>query len=174
MKTLIYIILFLLLMQVFPAQAQSQEQPVVYRGLVNIKQNKAEVVDGVLQLDMNIMLSGLPVGRYQTLTLTPVLRSGSNSLPLAPIRINGINKQKMYERTIAFQGKQVANGDAYIVLKCDPTLLQEVSYKKEVSFQPWMKDAELILVGELNNYDDIPVKTYTDVLTDHLYITPKE
>ena len=37
-----------------------------------------------------------------------------------------------------------------------------------------MEEAELILVGELNNYDGIPVQTYTNVLTDHLYIQKVE
>ena len=75
---------------------------------------------------------------------------------------------------VAFEGKQVADGDAYVVLKSNPTLLQEVSYKKEFSFQPWMEEAELILVGELNNYDGIPVQTYTNILTDHFYIQMAE
>lgn len=172
MKTPVYIFLFLLIMQLFPTQLQSQTQAqaTVYNGLVNIKQNKAEVVDGLLTLDMNILLSGVSVGRYQTLSLVPVLRNGNNLLRLSPIRINGANKQKMYERTIAFEGKRVADGDAYVVLKSNPGLLQEISYKKEISFQPWMEEAELILLGELNNYDDIPIQTYKDVLTDRLYI----
>ena len=33
-----------------------------------------------------------------------------------------------------------------------------------------MENAELILLGELTDYDDIPVQTYTNVLTDRLYI----
>ena len=176
MKTPVYIFLFLLIMQLCPMQLQSQTQAqaTVYNGLVNIKQNKAEVEHGRLKLDMDLLLSGVSVGRYQTLLLTPVLRQGNNSFRLAPIRINGANKQKMYERMVGFEGKQVADGDAYVVLKSNPTLLQEVSYKKEFSFQPWMEEAELILVGELNNYDGIPVQTYTNILTDHFYIQMAE
>lgn len=172
MKTPVYIFLFLLIMQLFPTQSQSQvqAQATVYNGLVNIKQNKAEMSDGLLTLEMDILLSGVSVGRYQTLLLVPVLRNGDHALRLPPVRINGANKQKMYERKIAFEGKQAADGNAYVVLQSNPTLLQEVSYKKEISFQPWMAEAELILLGELNNYDDIPVRTYKDVLTDRLYI----
>lgn len=172
MKTAVYISLFLAAMLLFPAGAISQVQTKlsVYNGQVNIKQNKAEVTDGLLSLDMDILLSGLSVGRYQSLELTPVLRSGNRSLRMPSIRINGANKQKMYERTIAFEGKQVADGNAYIVLKCAPTLLQEIKYKNEFSFQPWMDEAELVLVGELSNYEGLPVQTYTNVLTDHLHI----
>ena len=76
----------------------------------------------------------------------------------------------MYKRTLALQGKMAADGNTYVTLESDPALLQEITYKKEVPFQAWMEHAELILVGELNNYDDIPVQTYTDVLTDDLNI----
>ncbi|MCS2890212.1 DUF3868 domain-containing protein [Parabacteroides faecis] len=176
MKTPVYIFLFLLIMQLCPMQLQSQTQAqaTVYNGLVNIKQNKAEVEHGRLKLDMDLLLSGVSVGRYQTLLLTPVLRNGNHSFRFAPVRINGVNKQKMYERTIAFEGKRVADGDAYVVLKSNPSLLQEVNYKKVIPFQPWMEEAELILIGELNNYDDIPVQTYTNILTDHFYIQMAE
>lgn len=176
MKTPVYIFLFLLIMQLCPVRllSQTQAQATVYNGFVNIKQNKAEVENGQLKLDMDLLLSGLSVGRYQTLVLTPVLRNGNHSFRFAPVRINGANKQKMYERTIAFEGKRVADVEAYVVLKSNPSLLQEVNYKKVISFQPWMEDAELILIGELNNYDDIPVQTYTNVLTDHFYIQMAE
>ncbi|WP_288205110.1 DUF3868 domain-containing protein [uncultured Parabacteroides sp.] len=174
MKTSFYIFFFFLIMQVCPVRLLSQTQATVYNGFVNIKQNKAEVENGQLKLDMNLLLSGLSVGRYQTLVLTPVLRNGNHSFRFAPVRINGANKQKMYERTIAFEGKQVADGGAYVVLKSNPSLLQEVNYKKVILFQPWMEEAELILIGELNNYDDVPVQTYTNVLTDHFYIQMAE
>lgn len=166
MKTSFYIFFFFLIMQVLPSQAQTS----VYKGTVNIKQNKIELEKGVLSLDMDVSLCGLSVGRLQSLELTPVLRNGSNSVRLQPIRVNGINKQKMYKRALAFQGKAVADGNAYVILESDPALLQEIAYKKEVPFLPWMEHAELILVGELNNYDGIPVQVYTDVLTEDLNI----
>lgn len=170
MKTSFYIFFFFLIMQVLPSQAQTS----IYQGMVNIKPNKIELEKGVLSLDINVCLYGLSVARHQSLLLTPVLRNGDNSLRLQPIRLNGANKQKMYKRALAFQGKVAANGDAYVILESNPALLQEVAYKKEVPFHAWMEHAELILVGELNNYDDIPVQTYTDVLTDDLNIRPAQ
>lgn len=170
MKTSFYIFFFFLIMQVLPLQAQTA----VYKGMVNIKPNKIELEKGVLSLDMHVSLCGLSVARHQSLLLTPVLRNGDKSLRLQPIRVNGANKQKMYKRALAFQGKVAANGNTYVTLESDPVLLQEVAYKKKVPFQTWMEHAELILVGELNNYDDIPVQTYTDVLTDDLDIRPAQ
>lgn len=108
MKTPVYIFIFLLVALLFPVQAQSQtEAPATtYNGLINIKQNKAEVEGNLLKLDMDILLSGLSVGRYQTLILTPVLRKDNYLLRLSPIRINGANKHKMYERTLLFKANR--------------------------------------------------------------------
>lgn len=168
MKTSLYILFFFLSLQVF----QSQAQTAAYRGMVKIKENKVEVANNTLLLDLNICLSGVSVGHHQSLLLTPVLRNGSNSLRLKPIVINGANKQKMYKREKAFKGKSAIDDIAYVILKSDPILLQEVAYKKEAPFQPWMEHAELILVGELTNYDNFVIQTYTDVLTDDLNIRP--
>lgn len=165
MKTSLYIFFLFMAMLAFPAQAQTS----VYRGMVNVKQNKAELSGDRLALDMNVSILGLSVGRHETLLLTPVLRSGSSSFRLQPIRINGANKQKMYRRALAFEGES-AKGNAYVILKSDPTLLQEIKYQKEIPFQPWMEHAELVLIGELNNYDNQPIQTYTDVLTDDLKV----
>lgn len=168
MKTSLYILFFFLSLQVFQSQAQTS----VYRGMVKIKENKVKIENNQLSLDLNITLSGLSVGRHQSLLLTPVLQNGGNSLRLKPIVINGLNKQKMYKREKAFNGKATVDDIAYVVLKSDPALLQEVAYQKEVPFRAWMEHAELVLVGELVNYDNIPIRTYTDVLTDDLNIRP--
>ena len=66
MKTPVYIFIFLLVALLFPVQAQSQtEAPATtYNGLINIKQTKAEVEGNLLKLDMDILLSGLSVGRF--------------------------------------------------------------------------------------------------------------
>lgn len=165
MKTPLYILFFFMAMLAFPAQAQTS----VYRGMVKVKQNKAELSGGKLALDMDVSIIGLSVGRYETLLLTPVLRNGGSSFSLQPIRINGANKQKMFQRALAFEGES-AKGNTYAILKSDPTLLQEINYQKEIPFQPWMEHAELILVGKLNNYDDQPIQTYTDVLTDDMRV----
>lgn len=169
MKTSLYILFFFMVMLVFPAQAQTP----VYRGMVKVKQNKAELENGKLTLDMDFSIIGISAGRLQSFLLAPVLRNGSNSLRLQPIRINGANKQKMYQRALAFEGES-AKGDVYVVLKNDPTLLQEINYRKVIPYQPWMEHAELILIGELNNYNDRPIHTYTDLLTNDLNVYPAE
>lgn len=163
MKSLLYIVV-LLLGVVLPAQSQTQ----VYRGQVSVKQNGVECTDHTLSLDMDISLCGLSVGRYQSLMLIPMLRNGRDSLLLQPIVVNGINKQKMYKRAVAFKGRQAADAGAYTIVKNDPAFIQVISYKKAITFRPWMKHAQLILVGELDTYEGTPVQTLLNVLTNDL------
>lgn len=164
MKMMRYILFLFLISCSLPIVAQTS----VYRGQVSVKQNVAEQREGAFCLDMNVALSGLSVGRYQTLSLIPVIKNGRDSLRLQPIVLNGLNKQKMYKRALVFQGKDAADNGAYVVLKNDPCLLQEIAYKKEIPFRPWMKEAELILMGEINNYDGVVQQTFVNVLTDKL------
>ena len=72
MKTFIYICL-LVIGLVFPAGAQVPIQS--YRGQVSLKQNRIEREGNSLRLDLTISVCGLSVGRYQTLSLMPMLRS---------------------------------------------------------------------------------------------------
>ena len=121
-------------------------------------------------LDLTISVCGLSVGRYQTLSLMPMLRSDRDSVVMAPVVLNGANKQKMYDRTLVFEGKKAADGDAYTVIKNTPELIREIPYELSIPYHPWMKNAALILVGELDNYEGAPLRTFVNVLTEHLDI----
>ena len=111
MRTTLYILISLFAVLFCRAQELSSD----YRGMIYVKENCVEQQGDNLLLDLQIDLSGLPVGRYQSLALVPMLRDGRDSLMLQPIVVNGANKQKMYERTLAFKGKTVADEGAYLV-----------------------------------------------------------
>ena len=157
MKTFIYICL-LVIGLVLPAGAQVPIQS--YRGQVSVKQNRIEREGNSLRLDLTISVCGLSVGRYQTLSLMPMLRSDRDSVVMAPVVLNGANKQKMYDRTLVFEGKKAAT----------PELIREIPYELSIPYHPWMKNAALILVGELDNYEGAPLRTFVNVLTEHLDI----
>ena len=139
MKTFIYICL-LVIGLVLPAGAQVPIQS--YRGQVSVKQNRIEREGNSLRLDLTISVCGLSVGRYQTLSLMPMLRSDRDSVVMAPVVLNGANKQK----------------------------IREIPYELSIPYHPWMKNAALILVGELDNYEGAPLRTFVNVLTEHLDI----
>lgn len=99
-----------------------------------------------------------------------MLRSDRDSVVMAPVVLNGANKQKMYDRTLVFEDKKAADGDAYTVIKNTPELIREIPYELSIPYHPWMKNAALILVGELDNYEGAPLRTFVNVLTEHLDI----
>ena len=175
MKTFIYICLYICLLViglVLPAGAQVPIQS--YRGQVSVKQNRIEREGNSLRLDLTISVCGLSVGRYQTLSLMPMLRSDRDSVVMAPVVLNGVNKQKMLRR------KQIQTGTGPDFLekvkqwsddsKSTPELIREIPYELSIPYQPWMKNAALILVGELDNYEGAPLRTFVNVLTEHLDI----
>lgn len=173
MKIVFYIMLLATGM-VFPAQAQREASREVYRGEVSVKQNKAEYVNNKLVLDFDISLCGLSIGRYQSLVLMPMLRFGRDSLIMPPVIVNGANKQKMYERAVELKGEEEAREAAYAVVKNDPRYIQEVSYKKTLPYRPWMSKAELVLIGELENYQGQAIQTFINVLTKELDLQMKK
>lgn len=148
---------------------QAQEEK-TYKGQVLVKQDSIVVKRDVLYLNLNMEISGLAVGRYQKLILTPVLRAGDKDVSLQPIVLNGINKQKMYERAKVFDGVVIAKEGAYVVLKNEPELLKEIIYNQSIVYKDWMKDAKLVLIGELCNYWGTPCQVFVDELTDKLTI----
>ena len=100
----------------------------------------------------------------------PMLSSDRDSVVMAPVVLNGVNKQKMFDRTLVFEGKKAADGDTYTVIKNTPELIREIPYELSIPYHPWMKNAALILVGELDNYEGAPLRTFVNVLTEHLDI----
>lgn len=163
MKIFIYALVLL-----FGSVSFVKGQTEVYKGQVSVKQNNIERRNNVLFLDMDISLCGLSVGLYQSLMLMPMLRHGQDSLLLKPIVVNGRNKQKMYKRAQILKGENAAHEGIYTVIKNEPSLIQQISYKETVPYASWMKGAQLVLVGELGNYDGEPLQIFINVLTDKL------
>lgn len=164
MKTCIYIFFFLSVI-LLPVSAQVTIQQ--YRGQVTVTQKRAERVGNTLELDMNVTLNGLSVGRYQSLLLMPMLRLSRDSLVMAPIVLNGANKQKMYDRALILRGREAAADGAYTVVKNTPLRI-EVDYRQSIPYHPWMEKAQLFLVGELCDYQGSPIQTFINQLTERI------
>lgn len=143
----------------------------VYKGKVNVFQHVAKKEKGYLFMNMEISICALPVGKHQSMLLMPMLKAGKDSLVMQPIVLNGVNKQKMYDRAFSLHGKCIADDGAYVVVQNYPRALQQIVYEQKIPYRKWMENAELILVGQLCNYDGYPVKTYMDILTEKIRIT---
>ena len=147
--------------------------PVYQQGQVTVKSNRVELRGKSLKLDFSVEFKNLEIGRYETLTLIPLLRGEKDSLLLSPIVINGANKAKMYRRSLALKGKAEADEGAYAVVENDPNYARSIPYRKTIPYRNWMKRAKLVLVGELCNYYGMPQRLFIDVLTDQLDIEVK-
>ena len=76
----------------------------------------------------------------------------------------------MYDRTLVFEGKESRRWRRLYGNQEHPELIREIPYELSIPYQPWMKNAALILVGELDNYEGAPLRTFVNVLTEHLDI----
>lgn len=145
----------------------------IFKGVIYVRQDVAEVKGDSVLLHMDVYMTGLQIGRTESLSLMPVLQGKTKSLPLSPIILNGKNKEQMKQRKSKLKD-QTEDTDAedgpYIVLKNQPNITQEVSYTATVPFQPWMNEAGLSLIGVLLNYNDERIKTYRNLLIQDLGI----
>lgn len=145
-----------------PATAQK-----IYRGKVDVNQKRLEIRGDSLLMEMNLSFCGLSVGRHQSLYLTPVIKQGDKIVALQSILIHGANKQKMYRRAqVLTPGK--AQDHIYTAIKNKPSYLQELCYYQSVRFEDWMKNAHLVLMGNLCNYDGRILQVFEDILTEDL------
>jgi len=147
-------------------------QPEVYTGSVSVKQNFAELKNDSVYLDMDFTISGLSVHSSQSLLLTPVLYSRTDSLALSSIRINGKQNDRMYRRKLLF-GEEVEHSGkpVYFVMREEPSVTKIISYKVAVAYKQWMDDAGLSLKGVYREYNETLSTIYYNVLTPNLYLT---
>lgn len=168
MKYSIFLLLSVLFIQPVIGWGQNST---LYNGRVDFKQNSIEVHDGLVFFDSDISVAGISIGRYQSLVLTPWIHTQTDSLALPPIILYGSNKYKIYRRTEKLNKNKKDKKETYIILKNFPRLIQEISYKDTISYQPWMDKAGLSLVGTFCTYSDTPIETYRHVMTEDLRLS---
>jgi hypothetical protein len=135
-------------------------------GSVSVRVNRADLRGAALNLDMDIKIDHMQIGRYESLSLTLVLRGAGKgqTLSLPPVIVNGSNKRHMFDRSVALYGMTEAKKGAYAVLKNDPELTQFVGYKQAVPYKSWMSNCQLMLVGEEKDYHNNVIRRFTNVV----------
>jgi hypothetical protein len=148
------------------AQAQTQKN-------ITTKVNRADLRGNSLNLDVDIRLNYVDVGRYESLKLTLALRDNAKKqiIRLPAIVVNGTNKRQMYDRTVEIMGKEAAKGNNYAVLKSDKGVIQFVPFRRTVAYKTWMSNCSLVLIGEVKDYNDNTVSNFTNVVQQRLVIT---
>ncbi|MDR1201626.1 MAG: hypothetical protein LBL58_08365 [Tannerellaceae bacterium] len=142
-------------------------------GSVAIKLNSANIKSQSfsLNIDMDIKINHMYIGKHESLSLTLALKKGNDILYLPPVIVNGSNKRKMYERAVNLYGLEFAKGDAYAVLKNDQDLIQFLAYKKNIPYKSWMNKSQIVLIGKVLDYNNNVVNSFTDVLEKSLRIS---
>lgn len=98
-----------------------------------------------LLIDIDFDLQSLNISSREQLILTPVIRSGSLSLALTPLVINGKTRHKVYLRQQALGTLKDDNIDAIEVVKAGKGKPQNISYSTVVKFEEWMEQSTLYL-----------------------------
>ena len=163
--------LSLLSLLLLPGGVAAQE---AYKGELFVTRQQFSLLNEgrQLQVDLGIDYEGLKLPSDESITVTPILQAGEQSMMLPSVVINGPEKQKVYNRksTLA-KNKKAKTGEKriptpVIVLRNDTKTSRSFSYKVAIPFSDWMKDAVLILRCEECNCNGKNGRVYEDKIAD--------
>lgn len=164
-----FLCLCLLLLLPFGSFAQE-----AYKGELFVTRQQFSLLNGgqQLQVDLGIDYEGLRTPSDESITVTPILQAGEQKLVLPSVVINGLQKQKVYNRKSVLTrsktskpGYKVASSPA-VVLRNDAKKSRSFSYKVAIPYSDWMKDAILTLRSEECNCNGKTGKVYEDKIAD--------
>ncbi|MBP1614031.1 MAG: hypothetical protein H6Q13_1479 [Bacteroidetes bacterium] len=161
------IVLFLLAQQIV-APAFCQE---VYKGEISVTDKQLFVLGGNLRVEISVNYEGLKLPSNESLTLTPLLKSSVQSLELPSILVNGLQRQKVYHREEVLAGKRSSGKNKLVnapsvVVKNDPKNSRQFSYKVQIPYREWMKDAVLLINSRECGCNGKPAGVFEDKIAD--------
>lgn len=117
-----------------------------------VEVNSLERKDSCMKVDMNIDLTEVHLIPDCTIYLHPWLKSGTDSLLLPAIVVNGPQSDMMYRRRESL-GK-TPNIPVHIVIREGGNRLPRINYRKnDIPYEVWMDSATLVLRDENCNCD---------------------
>ena len=147
MKNLIRIPLVLALLFAICSFCPGQE---FYRGELFVTGQHFSLTDGHLTVELSVDFENLQMPSDESLTVTPVLKSGESEQELPSVLINGAEKQKVYQRTQALSagkrnGKARTSPIPAVVIRDDAAVSRAFTYKVSIPYEKWMEQAVLLL-----------------------------
>lgn len=142
MKNFIRIPLTAALLLATCALCRAQE---FYRGEMFVTGQRFSIKEDRLNVDISVDFEGLKMPADESLTITPVLAGGGNEQVLPAVLINGLEKQKVYQREQAFAGSKSSAPIPAVVIRNDAKTSRSFRYRVAVPYQEWMKDAMLLI-----------------------------
>lgn len=152
MKRLYFTMIICVLLEPVRMSLHAQDSPCqVVRTLLY----RLERQDSCLVLDMNIDLSGVRLIPDCTVCLYPWLRTGTDSLMLAPLMLNGPQSDLMYRRRRALgRVSKIEKLPPYVVLREGDHPLPRINYyRADIPYRAWMDSAGVVLREESYNAD---------------------
>lgn len=139
-KRILLVIASLVLLGIFSAYASAS--PAV-SGRVKVRQQTFALVNDSVVIEIQVDMRDVHVDPRSSVLLTPVLLSGSLSMELPAIRINGDNQHKAYRRLQALHKKDPGTGmELHANSKKNPG---PHLYRTRVPYEPWMEGASFLL-----------------------------
>lgn len=123
-----------------------------------------------LNIEMQLNLNSLQVGRDRTLTVTPMLVSENNSIELPYILINGKERHKVYKRGNALGNKPV---DTSLYTELIAGDSDKLMYKEAIAYEPWMANAHLDLREDWCNCGKHAQETATQRVVTNIELEKK-
>ena len=142
-----------------------------YKGQLQVTDKDLSVSSGKLQVNMGVSYQNLKLPSDESLTLTPVLQGSGQSLELPSILLNGPLKQKVYNRKqVLSKGKKAGTNAPSVVIKDDQSSARHFSYKVQIPYKDWMKDAVLILRSQECGCNGKPALITEDKVADAILL----
>lgn len=103
-----------------------------------------------LNVNMLIDLDKLSIASKRGMILTPVLEGEQGQRVLmSPILINGKNRQKSYQRSLALGNQEPVVMPSYVIVKTRKNKENIVQYSQVLPFEPWMANADVKVMADL-------------------------
>ncbi len=143
MKKLLCVLMALSAVQ-FSLSAQNR-----VTGEVKITQNRFELSDGRVYIDMDIDITGVNVYRNEAIGILPVIRTDAREMELPEVLINGKNKSKQFRRTEAMAPEMLTGENFHTVVNLDRDYNGKINYQTVVPYESWMETSTLSLQEDL-------------------------
>ena len=141
-KKNIYIVILAFISLSFTLNAQSR-----YLDQIGIENQAAVNENNMLLVYMDLVLDQVQLNTNEMITLTPVVTANGDtqSIALAPMIINGNRRQKMVERGLVLNNKNLFKQTPQSIIQRANGMPQVLHYSATVPFESWMSDASLSL-----------------------------
>jgi len=144
-----------------------------YKGQIFITKQQFIRQGNMLLVNMHVDYEGVNLPSDESLTLTPVLKSGKQEIILSSVIINGPQKQKVYHRhEILEKGskKKHSVNMPLLVIKDNKKNSRTFSYKTEIPYDDWMDGSALYVETEECGCNGKKADTYQDKIAEIIKI----